>query len=154
EVSVPGVVRPEEMAGVPNAPTAPPITVPPPPGLGAGSGGGIDDPVHFGSGSRVGDPGGYTFGKRVAAGFGGRWGATREQMLREGGGNTQSEAAVAAGLKWLAQHQSEDGRWGLHDFHKLGKCNCGTPGIHNDAAATAFGLLPFLGAGETHRPSG
>jgi hypothetical protein len=154
DVSVPGTVKVEEIVGVPNAPVAPPSTIPPPPGLGGpGSGGSFDELSQPGKGSRIGTPGGYGLvGKLVPGGFGGRSGATREQMLREGGGNTQSEAAVAAGLKWLAQHQSDDGRWGLHDFHKHGRCNCSNPGMHNDAAATGFGLLPFLGAGETHRP--
>lgn len=153
EVSVPGPVQSEEATGIPGAPVAPPSIVPPPPGLGGpGSGGSLDDPSKTGSGSRVGTPGGYGLGKFVPGGFGGRSGATREQLLREGGGNTESEAAVAAGLIWLAQHQGDDGRWGLHDFHKLGKCACSMPGMHNDAAATGLGLLPFLGAGESHRP--
>jgi hypothetical protein len=74
-------------------------------------------------------------------------------MVREGGGNARSEAAVAAGLKWLAQHQGPDGRWSLDGFHQHGKCNCSGRGRSNDVAATAFGLLPFLAAGETHKNS-
>jgi hypothetical protein len=155
EVSVPGPVKVEEALGLLNAPTARPSTVPPPPGFGAtGSGGSIDDPARFGAGSPIGAPGGFSPGKLVPGGFGGRSGATREQLLRQGGGNSYSEAAVASGLKWLAMHQAADGRWGLHDFHKTGKCSCSGPGTSNDAAACGFGLLPFLGAGETHRPSG
>lgn len=153
EVSVPGPAKPEEVIGVLQAPQAPPTTIPPPPGFGAGSGGGIDDPSRAGTGSPFGTPGGYGVGKLIPGGFGGRSGATRDRMLREGGGNTHSEAAVAAGLKWLAQHQAGDGRWGLHDFHREGKCACGGTGTSNDIAATGLGLLPFLGAGETHRGS-
>jgi biopolymer transport protein ExbD len=84
----------------------------------------------------------------------GRSGATREKMLREGGGNIRSEAAVAAGLKWLARHQAADGHWGLHDFHVAGHCNCGNPGRENDGTGTGLALLAFLGAGETHKGGG
>jgi RNA polymerase sigma factor (sigma-70 family) len=58
------------------------------------------------------------------------------------------QAALVAGLKWLARHQAEDGHWSLQAFHLDGKCNCTGPGGKHDVAATAFGLLPFLGAGE------
>src|SRR5262249_46042896 len=91
--------------------------------------------------------------RMLPGGFGGRSGATREQMVREGGGNTLSEAAVAAGLKWLSQHQAPDGHWSIDGFQAHGKCNCQGKGNHNnDVAGTAFGLLPFLGAGMTHKP--
>ena len=60
-----------------------------------------------------------------------------------------SEAAVAAGLKWLSRHQAADGSWNAAAFAKDGKCNCGNPG-HNDRVwGTTMGLLPFLGAGQT-----
>src|SRR5438128_6978150 len=92
--------------------------------------------------------------KIVTGGFNGRSGATRQQMLREGGGNTVSEAAVAAGLKWLAQHQAPDGHWSLDGFRQHGRCNCtGEANTNNDIAGTAFGLLPFLAAGKTHKRS-
>jgi hypothetical protein len=75
-------------------------------------------------------------------------------MLQEGGGNTASEAAVAAGLKWLALHQAPDGHWSIDGFRQHGKCNCTGEGNQtNDIAGTAFGLLPFLAAGKTHKPS-
>jgi biopolymer transport protein ExbD len=77
----------------------------------------------------------------------------KEELLRSGGGNVRSEAAVAAGLKWLVRHQALDGHWGMHDFHLHGKCNCTEPGGDYDVAGTAFGLLPLLGAGETHKGS-
>jgi hypothetical protein len=42
-------------------------------------------------------------------------------------------------LQWLAANQASDGHW---------------PGCEGyDIAGTAFGLLPFLGAGHTHKPS-
>lgn len=81
----------------------------------------------------------------------GRRGEARARLLKEGGGNVASEKAVVEGLKWLVRHQHADGHWGMHDFDKAGKCNCGNPGVSgHDLAGTAFALLPFLGAGETH----
>jgi hypothetical protein len=76
-----------------------------------------------------------------------RVGAKREQLLREGGGNDKSEAAVSVGLKWLVRHQAPDGHWALDNFG----CGCSGTGQHNDTAGTAFGLLPLLGNGDTHR---
>src|SRR5207244_1946905 len=79
---------------------------------------------------------------------------TREALLREGGGNSDSEACVAAGLKWIAAHQAPDGHWSLRRFSDHGPCDCGGAGdSDNDVAATAFALLPMLGAGQTHRVS-
>jgi hypothetical protein len=77
--------------------------------------------------------------------------SVRERLIREGGGNIRSEAAVARGLKWLVRHQAENGRWSFDKFHEHGKCNCTGPGQENDILATGFALLPFLGAGETHK---
>jgi len=92
--------------------------------------------------------------KLIAGGFGGRSGATRQQMVQEGRGNSQSEAAVASGLKWMAMHQAPDGHWSLDGFNQHGRCNCTGYGQSNDIAATAFGLLPLLGAGQTHKGTG
>src|SRR5262249_5053928 len=75
----------------------------------------------------------------------------RTLLLREAGGTMQSEEAVQNGLVWLSKHQSATGSWATDAFHKVGKCNCAEPGQKFDVAGTAFGLLPFLGAGETHR---
>jgi hypothetical protein len=97
-----------------------------------------------------------------AAEFNGRLSSkSREKLVKAGGGNAESEAAVAIGLKWLALHQCADGHWSLHEFHKCARehatddkrfiCSCGGSGMKNDTAATAFGLLPFLGAGITHK---
>src|SRR5262245_41484141 len=87
----------------------------------------------------------------VGGGMAGRSGELRDKLLREGGANVRSEAGIAAGLKWLARHQGEDGRWSLDKFHEDGKCNCTGAGQANDVLATGFALLPFLGAGETHK---
>ena len=40
-----------------------------------------------------------------------RGGPTKEAAIRKGGGNAESEAAVAAALKWLASQQLSDGGW-------------------------------------------
>jgi hypothetical protein len=114
-----------------------------------GTGGSIDALVK-GHGSLIGDPGGLA-SLMKPGGFGGRSGATRTKMVKEGGGNTQSEAAVAGGLLWLARHQAPDGHWSLDGFRRDAHCNCTGPGQNQDIAATAFGLLPFLGAGQTHK---
>jgi hypothetical protein len=152
EVSVPGPVNPTEAVGIVGAPEGPPMTLPPPPGFGGGSGGGLDGGI--GKGSMFGAPGGMGGPKMVPGGFGGRSGATREKMALEGGGNTLSEAAVARGLKWLSLHQDIDGKWSMEGFANAGKCNCSDAGRKNDVAGTAFGLIPFLGAGETHKGGG
>ncbi|MFN4259060.1 MAG: prenyltransferase/squalene oxidase repeat-containing protein [Gemmataceae bacterium] len=151
EVSVPGPVNPTEAVGILNAPEAVPETIPPPPGVGRGQGGAPDG---VGAGNPMGFAGGFQ-GLYQPGGFGGRSGATRERMVKEGGGNTRSEAAVAAGLKWLSQHQNQvDGSWSMDKFSTHGRCNCGDAGREHGIAGTAFGLLPFLGAGETHKKGG
>jgi len=155
DVSVPGPVNPTEAVGIFEAPDGAPKTVAPPPGFGgnSGQGGGVDGPI-AGKGNLFGTATGMGGPKLVAGGFGGRSGATRETMVREGGGNGQSEAAVAAGLIWITQHQAPDGRWSLDAFPSHGKCNCTGFGQQNDIAGTAFGLLPLLGAGQTHKGTG
>lgn len=69
------------------------------------------------------------------------------------GATEASEAAVARALEWLANHQSADGGWNYD--HRLGACGarCGNAGSLSDCrtGATAQALLPFLGAGQTHK---
>ena len=69
------------------------------------------------------------------------------------GGSRESEAAVARALVWLAAHQQADGGWNFD--HRTGPCNgrCGEAGRMTDCrtGATAMALLPFLGAGQTHK---
>jgi hypothetical protein len=163
EVSVPGKVDPTAPVGIPNAPESAPMNIPPPPGAGGGTGAGILDPNMAGTAAMTGTVGGMG-GMYNLGGFGGRSGATRVKMLQEGGGNKASEAAVAAGLKFLALHQASDGHWSLHDFQRhartaplpAGKVkpdNCQTNTTQaNNTAGTAFGLLPFLAGGITHKP--
>jgi hypothetical protein len=77
---------------------------------------------------------------------------SRGALVGRNGGTPQSEAAVARALKWLAAHQNSDGSWSLD--HRRGRCEgrCGDPGHQvSDNGATALALLPFLGAGHTHK---
>ncbi|QDU29873.1 hypothetical protein ETAA8_49890 [Anatilimnocola aggregata] len=75
----------------------------------------------------------------------------RVEMVTQEGGTTMTEAAVARGLRWLANHQSNDGSWRLDDFESVHDCNCGGRGhFHTKAPGTALAMLPFLGAGQTH----
>lgn len=62
----------------------------------------------------------------------------RVELLTREGGTTLTEAAVARGLRWLAQQQQADGRWRLDGS------------MDSDSAGTSLALLPFLGAGQTH----
>jgi len=90
--------------------------------------------------------------------FQGRDPKARRAILSRAGGTTQTEAAVARGLKWLARHQHEDGHWSFHEFHKAPgaawkkskRGRIGLGGSRSDTAATALALLPFLGANQTH----
>jgi hypothetical protein len=71
---------------------------------------------------------------------------------KKNGGDEDTERAVDRALKWLAEHQMNDGGWTF----KLGDCprcrgQCRDSGDRNDrTAATALSLLPFLGRGISH----
>ncbi|MFM8434859.1 MAG: prenyltransferase/squalene oxidase repeat-containing protein [Planctomycetia bacterium] len=85
------------------------------------------------------------------AAFATRRGSSRAAAARARGGSAASEAAVEAGLAWLALHQAADGSW---QFDLSGcRCDgaCRDPGtLTGSTASTAIALLPFLGAGSTH----
>jgi hypothetical protein len=85
--------------------------------------------------------------------FEGRDPRIRTQVVEREGGTRYTEAAVVEGLRWLSRHQSGDGSWRLHAFHRAGDCDgrCGGRGQESDVGGTAMALLPFLGAGQTHR---
>jgi hypothetical protein len=91
-------------------------------------------------------------GSYMGTGLTGRGKAARSGLVREGGGNAASEAAVAAALLWFKNHQYPDGSWNYD--HTRGPCQgrCPNPGNLREAprGATAQALLPFLGAGQTH----
>lgn len=86
-----------------------------------------------------------------------RRGPGHQLGLRTGGGTAGSENAVQAGLRWLADHQDEDGHWDAKGFTK--HCppgeNCGgaAPGRvfpwPFDLGVTGLATLAFLGAGHT-----
>ena len=62
--------------------------------------------------------------------------------------------AVALALKWLAEHQLPDGSWSFdHSLCTTCRGQCRNAGQLADArlGATGLALLPFLGAGQTHK---
>lgn len=82
--------------------------------------------------------------------FAGR-GDLKGVLIAQGGGSEGSEQAVALGLYWLAQHQNSDGSW-AYNFADTPQCRkkCSQVGLNPSLnSSTAFGLLPFLGAGIT-----
>lgn len=87
---------------------------------------------------------------RLSSELAGRKSATRMQLVKARGGTAQSEAAVAAGLKWLARHQERQGSWSFDHDHADG-CDCTQIGNLDKCrnAATGLALLAFLGAGHT-----
>jgi hypothetical protein len=99
------------------------------------------------------------FGLLRKGSFGGRLTTESKQALLDAyGGTAESENAVLMGLRWLAAHQQSDGRWSLKSYNQgIPNCDC-RKGFEekvqdNDTAGTAFGLLPFLGAGVTQNRS-
>jgi hypothetical protein len=93
--------------------------------------------------------------------IGGRFTARTKQALADFyGGTKESEAAVMKGLAWLAKAQQSDGSWSLLEPSSAeGSTTPAESGTaekqvdENLTAATAFGLLPFLAEGITHRYS-
>ena len=77
---------------------------------------------------------------------------TKQALLAQYGGNEASEKAVAMALEWLARHQLPDGSWSF-DHRQANHPNALDPGELDNArnAATGLALLPFLGAGMTHK---
>jgi hypothetical protein len=118
-------------------------SIPPPPGLAPGVFQGPEAIAEAGSamGAEVSTGMG---GIISAGGMVGRSGGGKKVALSQGGGSEVSEAAVARGLRWLANTQNKDGSWSIE---KLGG------NTKNDVAGAALGVLPFLAAGITHRPN-
>lgn len=79
----------------------------------------------------------------------------RLQLARAFGADADSEAAVEAGLKWLADAQGPQGGWvaaqhgGGTETYALGEDRNGT-GDRADTGITGLALLAFLSAGHTH----
>jgi hypothetical protein len=85
----------------------------------------------------------------------GRLGNERLRRALANGGSQDTEAAVMAALRWLAQNQETDGRWdpGAHDGGQVvmiqGHDRRGA-GSQADTGITGLALLTFLAHGETH----
>ncbi len=94
----------------------------------------------------------------TAGAAGGRYGCRiggKQNLVSRGGGSAATEGAVLAGLRWLARHQAEDGRWSAAGY--AGRCGaihegtCSGGGSEvTDTGVTGLALLAFLGAGYTH----
>ena len=94
-----------------------------------------------GAGGIAGD-GGLAGMATTNAAFKGRSGAARDKMAMTGGGSKDSELAVGRGLLWLSKQQKTDGNW-VYDGKESEEV----------IAATGMSLLPFLAAGQTHKPN-
>lgn len=83
--------------------------------------------------------------------FSGRTKAGRAALVAREGGTPASEASVALGLQWLANHQLNNGSWSYD--HTGGSCQgrCAHPGHLSNCTtgATGMALLCFLSAGHT-----
>ncbi len=80
-------------------------------------------------------------------GTGNRSEAGRSNLVKKYGGSVASESAVGNALIWLNARQRQNGSW---DFIDVGPCS--NPGTaNNPIGGTAYALLPFLAAGQTHR---
>ena len=95
-----------------------------------------------------------TAGAYSGDGLSGRGAKARGGLVKKHGGTPESEKAVAAALRWLAEHQLYDGGWSF-EHTRAPRCGaqCRNPGNLGEAriGATAMALLPFLGAGQTHK---
>ncbi len=139
EVNVETKVNPNEAIGLPDSANTKPVDVIPPPGVSASEGtGGLEGTL----GNVMSGAGAGGEGSVMGEGFRGRNAATKSLLLATGGGNSASEAAVARGLIWLAKQQKANGSWVFDGSHS-----------NDTIAATGLSLLPFLAAGQTHKPS-
>ena len=79
----------------------------------------------------------------------------RIDVIQGHGGTAETEAAVKAALKWLADNQAADGHWdprtheGGKETNVLGRDRQGA-GSRADTGITGLALLSFLGSGHSH----
>jgi hypothetical protein len=75
----------------------------------------------------------------------------KRELLERYGGNEDTEKAVAAALKFFAQHQLADGSWSfVHSLACKGQCTDVGKVTAANAGATGLVLMSFLGAGQNH----
>jgi hypothetical protein len=80
----------------------------------------------------------------------------RSRLAERKGATPDTEEAVKAALKWLADNQQPDGRWDA-DRHGAGReplvsgHNRYSAGIRADSGMTGLALLALLASGHTHR---
>lgn len=88
--------------------------------------------------------------------FANRAGEAKQLALQQTGGNEQTEAAVQAALRFLANSQKPNGSWGSRasgggiERRPLGITRGGA-GSRADTAITGLALLTLMGAGHTHQ---
>jgi squalene-hopene cyclase-like protein len=80
----------------------------------------------------------------------------RSRLARRNGASPETEAAVKAALKWLAENQEADGRWraGTHGAGKeqlVAGRDRGGAGASADTGISGLALLAFLASGHTHQ---
>jgi hypothetical protein len=79
----------------------------------------------------------------------------RSDVAKHHGGSPETEKAVSAALKWLADNQAADGRWKAGD-HGAGRDenvqghDRQNAGSKADSGVTGLALLAFLAGGHTH----
>lgn len=79
-----------------------------------------------------------------------RTAANRMAIVQENGGDEDTEAAVQAALKWLADNQTGDGRWDARRHDLRSDQREGETMGTIDTGITALAVLAFLANGETH----
>jgi hypothetical protein len=83
----------------------------------------------------------------------------RSGVARDHGGSPETEKAVQAALKWLAENQADDGCWRAGD-HGAGRDDGvlgharQNAGSQADTGVTGLALLAFLASGNTHEQEG
>lgn len=89
----------------------------------------------------------------LGGGAGGKFGRRGGGRKGLGGGGKSTAQAIEAGLKWLKDHQDEEGKWDADEFMKHCEdthCQGAGDGMH-DIGLTGLALLAFLGDGSTMR---
>ena len=97
----------------------------------------------------------------VPGDFANRVGAAKQSALYRTGGDTNTEAAVAEALRFLASRQRSDGSFDARaagaglERRPLGESRADqtgrVAGSNSDTASTGLAILAMLGAGNTHR---